>query len=102
VAEGGVKNDARWILWACPEGRPLRLIELEREHIRQCLIMCAGNMSHTARALGIDRRTLYRKLDSELRGLCDSVRRVRFDDDDASVADVCADDTYDPPTFENP
>lgn len=38
------------------------LAELEREYIRKVLEHHGLNMSQTARTLGIDRRTLYRKI----------------------------------------
>ncbi len=38
------------------------LARLEWEHIQRVLSECQGNISHTAEALGIDRRTLQRKL----------------------------------------
>lgn len=38
------------------------LARLEWEHIQRVLHECGGNVSHTAEALGIDRRTLQRKL----------------------------------------
>lgn len=38
------------------------LARLEWEHIQRVLHDCAGNISHAAEALGIDRRTLQRKL----------------------------------------
>jgi two-component system, response regulator RegA len=38
------------------------LARLEWEHIQRVLHDCGGNISHTAEALGIDRRTLQRKL----------------------------------------
>lgn len=38
------------------------LARLEWEHIQRVLHDCRGNISHTAEALGIDRRTLQRKL----------------------------------------
>ncbi|SKA78193.1 two-component system, response regulator RegA [Prosthecobacter debontii] len=38
------------------------LARLEWEHIQRVLSDCQGNISHTAEALGIDRRTLQRKL----------------------------------------
>jgi DNA-binding NtrC family response regulator len=37
------------------------LAELEQDHIRLVLSHHIGNVSRAARALGIDRRTLYRK-----------------------------------------
>jgi two-component system response regulator RegA len=38
------------------------LAKLEWEHIQRVLHDCGGNISHAAAALGIDRRTLQRKL----------------------------------------
>lgn len=38
------------------------LARLEWEHIQRVLHDCSGNISHAAEALGIDRRTLQRKL----------------------------------------
>jgi two-component system response regulator RegA len=38
------------------------LARLEWEHIQRVLHDCGGNISHAAEALGIDRRTLQRKL----------------------------------------
>jgi len=40
------------------------LEELERKHIQDILLITHGNQSETARILGIDRRTLYRKIRS--------------------------------------
>ena len=50
-----------------PSARPAAtdlpsLARLEWEHIQRVLHDCAGNISHAADALGIDRRTLQRKL----------------------------------------
>lgn len=41
---------------------PLRLRRLEWEHIQRTLRECDGNVSETARRLGMHRRTLQRKL----------------------------------------
>lgn len=41
---------------------PLRLSRLEWEHIQRTLHECNGNISETARQLGMHRRTLQRKL----------------------------------------
>jgi DNA-binding NtrC family response regulator len=38
------------------------LAELERQHILRTLELCSGNQSRAAGVLGVDRRTLYRKL----------------------------------------
>lgn len=42
---------------------PLTLDELEKDHIRAVLTATRGNKRLAAELLGIDRRTLYRKLD---------------------------------------
>ena len=42
--------------------KPLPLSRLEWEHIQKVLTECAGNVSETARRLGMHRRTLQRKL----------------------------------------
>jgi two-component system response regulator RegA len=41
---------------------PLQLRRLEWEHIQRTLRECGGNISETARRLGVHRRTLQRKL----------------------------------------
>jgi two-component system response regulator RegA len=42
--------------------KPLPLSRLEWEHIQKVLTECGGNVSETARRLGMHRRTLQRKL----------------------------------------
>ena len=42
--------------------KPLPLSRLEWEHIQKVLTECGGNISETARRLGMHRRTLQRKL----------------------------------------
>jgi two-component system, NtrC family, response regulator AtoC len=42
----------------------LTLDEMERRYIRRVLLACNGNKSQAARVLGLDRRSLYRRLDS--------------------------------------
>lgn len=42
--------------------RHLPLAHIEMAYIRQVVAKVGGNMAHAARVLGIDRRTLYRKL----------------------------------------
>ncbi|MBI5783259.1 MAG: response regulator transcription factor [Gammaproteobacteria bacterium] len=44
------------------EAKPLPLSRLEWEHIQKILTECGGNISETARRLGMHRRTLQRKL----------------------------------------
>ena len=43
--------------------RLLTIEEMERRYIRQVLQAVAGNKTHAARVLGIDRRSLYRRLE---------------------------------------
>jgi DNA-binding NtrC family response regulator len=45
-----------------PRSAPMSLHELERAYIRRVIQMASGNISEAARILGIDRRTIYRKL----------------------------------------
>ena len=40
-----------------------RLDEMERRYVRQVLSAVNGNKTHAARILGIDRRSLYRRLE---------------------------------------
>jgi two-component system response regulator RegA len=44
------------------EHKPLSVARLEWEHIQKVLTECGGNVSETARKLGMHRRTLQRKL----------------------------------------
>lgn len=44
------------------ETRPISVARLEWEHIQKILLECQGNISETARRLGMHRRTLQRKL----------------------------------------
>lgn len=44
------------------EPKPLSVARLEWEHIQKVLTECQGNISETARRLGMHRRTLQRKL----------------------------------------
>lgn len=45
-----------------PSDPPKPLDEMEREHIQAAIVWAQGNKTLAARALGIDRRTLFRKL----------------------------------------
>jgi two-component system response regulator RegA len=45
-----------------PPALPMSLDRLEWEHINRVLVECNGNISETARVLGIHRRSLQRKL----------------------------------------
>jgi len=50
-----------------PTGSPDAMItmeEMERRYVRQVLEAVRGNKTHAARILGIDRRSLYRRLES--------------------------------------
>jgi DNA-binding NtrC family response regulator len=50
-------------LLADAAARQLSLAEVELAYIKQIAARVGGNMAHAARVLGIDRRTLYRKLE---------------------------------------
>ncbi len=57
IAEGEFREDVYWRLDA------LTLDELERAYIRRVLDRTGGDKSRAAELLGIDRATLYRKLE---------------------------------------
>jgi DNA-binding NtrC family response regulator len=44
-------------------GDDLTLTELEKRHIEAVLRRCAGNRTRAAEILGIERKSLYRKVD---------------------------------------
>ena len=44
------------------EGEPVTLADLELRYIREVLERCEGVKDRAAKILGIDRKTLYRKL----------------------------------------
>lgn len=46
----------------------LTLKQLEREYVRSVLVSVGGNKWEAARVLGIDRKTLYRKLEGSAVG----------------------------------
>jgi two-component system response regulator HydG len=41
------------------------LAEMQRRYVRQVLTLTGGNKAHAARVLGIDRRSVYRRLDGQ-------------------------------------
>jgi two-component system, NtrC family, response regulator HydG len=51
----------RFVVSANDEMEIVTLVELERRYVQRVLTLFNGNKSRTAQALGIDRRTLYRK-----------------------------------------
>lgn len=55
---GGPRQEAR------AEGRVMSLAALERDGILKALNVCKGNVAQAARALGIGRATLYRKMEA--------------------------------------
>jgi two-component system response regulator HydG len=57
----------RIVIPAGPTGSPDAMItmeEMERRYVRQVLEAVRGNKTHAARILGIDRRSLYRRLET--------------------------------------
>ncbi|AGG88053.1 MULTISPECIES: response regulator transcription factor [Rhodanobacter] len=61
LLDGDNESDSDGDLPDAPE-QPLALRRLEWEHIQRVLTECDGNISETARRLGMHRRTLQRKL----------------------------------------
>jgi DNA-binding NtrC family response regulator len=59
---GAHAEDESPSLLAEAAARQLSLAEVELAYIKQIVAKLGGNMAHAARVLGIDRRTLYRKL----------------------------------------
>jgi two-component system response regulator HydG len=53
----------RFVVSADDAREVVTLAELERRYIKRALALFGGNKSRAAQALGIDRRTLYRKVD---------------------------------------
>lgn len=45
-----------------PSDAPITLEELEKTHIQTAITWAGGNKTLAARVLGVDRRTLFRKL----------------------------------------
>lgn len=58
------------------EAESYNLEEIEKAAITQCLAqLTKGNMTHAAKELGLDRRTLYRKIERfGLRPLLDQLK----------------------------
>jgi two-component system response regulator HydG len=55
-------RSSRITLTADAPGELVTMAEMERHYIRRVLHAVAGNKSHAARVLGLDRRSLYRRL----------------------------------------
>jgi ActR/RegA family two-component response regulator len=55
-------RSSRISLTADAPGGLLTMEEMKRHYIRRVLHAVAGNKSHAARVLGLDRRSLYRQL----------------------------------------
>ena len=75
-----VMSGQQWGAWNAvygprsSDGRPVPLSEVEREYILRTLRAVHGNKAAAARLLGLDRKTLYRKL--ELYGIRPSLPHV--------------------------
>lgn len=54
----------RFALTADTEEELLPITQIEQRYVERVLALLSGNKSRTAQALGIDRRTLYRKLEA--------------------------------------
>jgi two-component system response regulator HydG len=53
----------RFVVTATDTMEVVALTELERRYVQRVLALFGGNKSHAAEVLGIDRRTLYRKIE---------------------------------------
>ncbi len=53
----------RFVVTANDTMEVVALVELERRYVQRVLALFGGNKSHAAEVLGIDRRTLYRKIE---------------------------------------
>jgi DNA-binding NtrC family response regulator len=62
--------------------RGLTLDELEREYIKRVLAAEGGNKTRAAQRLGLDRKTLYRKLEEYAAGDAPSAKQKTEDSDD--------------------
>jgi DNA-binding NtrC family response regulator len=62
--------------------RGLTLDELEREYIKRVLAAEGGNKTRAAQRLGLDRKTLYRKLEEYAAGGAPSAKQKTEDSDD--------------------
>jgi two-component system response regulator HydG len=71
----------RFVVSANDELEVVTLVELERRYVQRVLKLFNGNKSRTASALGIDRRTLYRKADK-----WDGERKGSDSDEEAVLA----------------
>jgi len=58
-------QSTRMVIAADNPEEMLTLDEMERRYVRRVLAACRGNKSQAAKVLGIDRRSLYRRLDGD-------------------------------------
>ncbi len=56
-------QSSRVVIEAADPSELITLSEMERRYVRRVLAACSGNKTQAARVLGIDRRSLYRRLD---------------------------------------
>jgi hypothetical protein len=56
-------QSSKIVITAESPGELITLDEMERRYVRQVLAAVGGNKTHAARILGIDRRSLYRRLE---------------------------------------
>ncbi|MGN6110790.1 MAG: sigma-54-dependent transcriptional regulator [Kofleriaceae bacterium] len=63
---------SRFVIDAQAPSELMTLDEMERRYVRQVLASVGGNKTHAARILGIDRRSLYRRLEPTAGGPIES------------------------------
>jgi DNA-binding NtrC family response regulator len=58
-------KSSRLVIDAADPSELITLSEMERRYVRRVLAACGGNKTQAARILGIDRRSLYRRLEGD-------------------------------------
>jgi two-component system response regulator HydG len=58
-------KSSRLVIDAADPSELITLAEMEKRYVRRVLAACGGNKTQAARILGIDRRSLYRRLEGD-------------------------------------
>src|ERR1044071_9958905 len=67
-SKGQEQQSSKIVITTESPGELITLHEMERRYVRQVLTAVGGNKTHAARILGIDRRSLYRRLEEPRAG----------------------------------
>jgi two-component system response regulator HydG len=84
------RRDAEQDTLARALARDMSLDELEREYIQRVVAAEGGNKTRAAQRLGLDRKTLYRKLEEYAARTTSEAGRAGAGGDDPSSADANA------------